>query len=402
MNRVHFVVYRITLGFLLLMVVFTGAGNVMRQGEYDLAADSIELLGFEADGAVAVFAVAVTNLGEPAPETVVIVYHADNPDVVGESLAGEIEPGSTLIVTVFVEIPDELRGTTGLFITEVDPGDELPEFNERNNLSRVGGVEIPPLVEVVEPTERVEPEPTEDIPDEPVVISPEPIDEEPLVPLWLFVVIAGTVIAGIAVAAAVVLTVRANTRRKWQQQANNEEPPDSCTPPQRYCEAEAEVEFKRLKVAGVLLTSADPGSDRARRVRNVKGKTARLVDMAVRARLLAASRDDLVRRAGEASGNIAEILALFIAEETEVGDIYVSARLEGIEVTTTYTLYRCTGRPAPDTWKKLASWKAKRQDERDEVILKLPSVDPNVMLAQWPPPELAAAVLAYVERYTPI
>jgi len=134
-------------------------GLRLLQEEPDLAVFSASSWGFSDDGRILVLVVGVANKGSAeAPETLVRVTDPDHGWVGSASVPG-LGPQGSITVKVQLEIPEELRGATCMFIVEVDPDDQIRELDEENNVEDTPWILIPrpsaqrPHIEDVRPAE---------------------------------------------------------------------------------------------------------------------------------------------------------------------------------------------------------------------------------------------------------
>ena len=104
---------------------------------------------------------------------------------------------------------------------------------------------------------------------------------------------------------------------------------------------------------------------------------------------------------GEAlAQGLTQTLVHFLRHDETPYDLAVSAHLEGIEVTSTFTLYRCVGTPPRTSWKKIARWEVRKQQERDDLVIMLPGKSrEDTSLSILLPSEIFPQLRDYIERY---
>jgi hypothetical protein len=360
----------------------------------------LEVAGFEEDGRIIVLGAIVQNRGDTeTPPTEIIVANEVMPDIRQRLAIQALPPGGSAYNEVRLELPAEWAGTQQRFIAQVDPDGVIEEAIEENNffVSQLitipgGGGEQPggPAAGGEEPGS-------------PTAGGEEPSggDEGGGGAGWLLPVLigGGVVLAG---AAALVIrgSVKAGQRSQLEKEAQENRPPDDCTPGERYVEVEHEFDLKRMKVTEIRLASSQPGSSQQRHAQSVKGRVPDDLDGAIRARRRGEKPEQLAQRIGGLAAGLAAEMAAFASREPERSDLLANAHLEGIEVTSTYTLYRCEGRGAQHAWKKVMSWKTKKQQARDDAILYLTGVEPaDASMPQWMPQLISGPLREYVERY---
>lgn len=353
----------------------------------DLVIRSLNVERFEEGGLIVVLGADVANRGEAeSPATEVLVANEIDPTLQARGAVDPLPPGGETHVAVRLELPDAWRGTQVRFFAQIDPDNLVEESNEDNNfvvslltnLPEEGG---PPPEQGGYPPEEG------------------PQGGGSLLLLGGIAAVVGLIVAG---AAAIVIrnTVRIGQRRRWEQQAQEGRPPESCTPPQHYVEVENEVEIQRMRVTQIDLVSSAAGSQQARRRHSLKGSLAGEIDAAIRAHRLREQPERFAARIETLAMNLAPALAEFVRREPDACDLIASVHLEGIEVTSTFTLYRCVTRGGQSRWRKLASWKVRKQQTRDDAIVYLTGLDPrDATLPQWLPGVIAGPLREYVERY---
>lgn len=364
----------------------------------------LELAGFEQDGRIVVLNAIVQNRGDTeTPPTEIIVANEVMPSIRQRLAIQALPPGGSAFNEVRLELPAEWGGTQQRFIAQVDPDGVIEEAIEENNFFVSQLITIPGGGSE---------QPGGEQPGGPAAGGEEPAGptgggEEPSGgdegggAGWLLPVLigGGVVLAG---AAALVIrgSVKAGQRSQLEQEAQEGRPPDDCTQGERYVEVEHEFDLKRMKVTELRLASSQPGSSQQRHAQSVKGRVPDDLDAAIRARVRGEAPEQLAQRISGLAAGLSAELAAFASREPERSDLLANAHLEGIEVTSTYTLYRCEGRGAQRAWKKVMSWKTKKQQARDDAILYLTGVEPaDASMPQWMPGLISGPLREYVERY---
>ncbi|MBN1310662.1 MAG: hypothetical protein JXB30_04515 [Anaerolineae bacterium] len=357
-------------------------------GECDLLVVDAYPVDFMQGSVSIIFHVEIANEGEsPSPPTILLIRD-ESQQASGTTTVDGINPGESRGTEVQIEGPDSWWNTTRSFIIELDPDETAPESNRRNNNFVIRGIEVPPEPEP-EPGSGPDPEPR---PDE---------DDNTLI-LILVVGIVGVV--GIAVLGGSGLLIRssvkANERRQWEKQAKQGHPPDDCQPSQRYCEVENEIEMKAMHITHLELTAADPASGQERRKQTIKGQLPADLQSIILAHWMGESTDKLVPRIEVLAQSLSKTLSEFLQRDQATYNLDVIVHLEGIELTSTFTLYQCTGSPPNTSWKRLATWNVTKQQERDDPVVAVSGINgTESSLAVRIPTELFPQLRDYIERY---
>ncbi len=354
----------------------------------DLLIRSLTVDGFEEGNLTVILGADIANRGEAeSPETEVLVANEIDPTLQARGVVEPLPAGGETYVQVALELPDAWHGAQVRFFAQIDPDNRVEEADEGNNFAASSLIDLP-----------AEGGPDESAPEEG---GPEEggARRGSLLLLGGIAAIAGLAVVGTA-ALVIHNTVRIGQRRRWEQQAQEGKPPESCTPPQHYVEVETEVEISHMKVTQIDLVSSAAGSQQARRRQSLKGRRADEMDAAIRARRLREHPERFTARIETLAMNLAPALADFVRREADACDLLVSVHLEGIEVTSTFTLYRCVTRGGQNRWRKMASWKAQKQQARDDVVIYLTGLDPkDTTMLQWLPGVIAGPLREYIERY---
>lgn len=346
----------------------------------DLLIRSLTVDGFEEGSLIVILGADIVNRGgAESPETEVLVANEIDPTLQARGVVEPLLPGGETYIQVALELPDAWRGAQVRFFAQIDPDNRVDEADEGNNFTISSLIDLP--------------------------AEGGPPSEEGAATNGSLLLLGGiAAVVGLAVmgAAALVIrnTVRSGQRRRWEQQAQEGKPPESCTLPQHYVEVENEVEIRRMKVSQVDLVSSAVGSQQPRRRHSLKGRLADEMDAAIRARRLREHPERLTVRVETLAMNLAPALADFVRREADPCDLLVSVHLEGIEVTSTFTLYRCVTRGGQNRWRKTASWKVHKQQARDDAVIYLTGLDPkDAAIPQWLPGVIAGPLREYIERY---
>jgi hypothetical protein len=359
------------------VILPVGLRPAQAQGPYwDLVINSVEVVGFEEEGRIAVLFVEVANRGlEDVPPSTLAVYVEGAEDIIAFVPVEALGPESAQGVEVRLELPENWGGTERAFAAEADVYNDVQEDFEDNNFASTGPVEIPgreePPPEPTEPQEEPRPEPTP-------VPGPEPYTGGSPSRLLVLLLIGGGLGGMAAVAAALTIryTIRIRRRKEWQQKAKTEKVPDTCQPPQYYCEVETEIELKMLNVTEVDLAVTDAGTG-SRKTKKVRGDIPKILNRATRVRLKHETPEQLGHWINElASGTAGEAAAL-VYQQSTVCHLSMGIHLEGIEVTSTFRLYRCVRKGKSGQWKKIDLWKDRRKEQRDEPLAMFNSISPD-------------------------
>lgn len=331
----------------------------MSPGE-DLALTGMRLRGVRRGSVIADLSVDVGNLGDtPSLPTQLVVYDQDQPDVKVVIQLDPIQPGGARTIDVSLEGPDDWANTTRHFIALIDPQNALNEANRNNNQLTSGAL----LMNITSGGGAIPSGPSQSGPP----------------PGLLPVVLGGLGVLGLAVAGGLALTVSnqftIGNRQKLQKEAQPGKPPDSCTPPGRYVEVENEVDLKLLKVTQLEIELLDPNTHASRRKAEVKEKLPGTLNTAVRGSWLREPHERAAEHLAALVKELAKAIEREAYREKDVCDVTVSAHLEGLELTSTFTLYHCKKTGADGAWKKVASWEVKKQQERDDALFGLEQLD---------------------------
>jgi len=125
-----------------IISVITPAGirRANAQGPYwDLVVNTVEVIGFEEEGRVAVLFVEVANLGlEDVPPSTLAVYVEGAEDIIAFVPIDALGPERAQEVEVRLELPEDWGGSERSFAAEADVHNEIQEDFEDNNFASSG------------------------------------------------------------------------------------------------------------------------------------------------------------------------------------------------------------------------------------------------------------------------
>lgn len=288
---------------------------------------------FEDDGRVLVLFVEIANQGNTvASETLVYIRDIEHDWLYEYSSVQASDPDETIPVEIWLDIPEELRGTTRTFRVEVDPEDAVREIDEENNEA-----EIPIKV---------------------------PHDGE--LPLLEVFVTLGA-IGGVIFTFRRIVEIR--SRNKWQEKAKDEEPPETCQVCTHYCrKIELELEPAPRKITHLSFGGYAPVSGEQSKERQVKGKLVDGLNKAVMAHRRRENPEKLQEQVSPLAHTLLQQIMEWLRDESAPGDIYVTGHLEGGKVICQFMLYHCKRSGTVNVWEEVAKWKAKIKDERNEFL----------------------------------
>lgn len=366
------------------------------QGECDLTITSAQAMEFMPGSVIIIFGVEVTNRGEAPSPPVGLVIHDEGEEVSGDTAVDEMNPGESRGVEVWVEAPDSWWNTRHTFIAMVDPDNTAPESDRENNTFTIRNVSIP---------QAPGPEPDPDENRDPGAFPSPDSSPGPGSNLLILIIIA-LVVGGIGVAALggggllLRASIKASERKQWEKQAQQGRPPDDCQPSRRHCEVENEIDLKPMRITQLDFAAADVDTGQERHRQTVKGQLTTDLRGIILSHWLGESTDNLAPRIEALSQALAQALIHFLQRDQASYNLTVGAHLEGIELTSTFTLYRCVGTPPATSWKKIAKWNVKKQQERDDLVIALSGRSgADTSLPARLPTELFMQLRDYVERY---
>jgi len=309
----------------------------------------------------------VRNLGAGRSTGTVVRARSLDADWQGEERVPGLDRGESEEVTIQLDIREDVADQTHRFLVTVDPEDDIEEEDEDNN-SDLREVWVPP-------------------PDG------EGDDDE-----WtLILVIALTVTIGAAVGlAGVTLTVRhtikVRRRKDWQEQAEEDEPPETCKPCTRYCrKIQIELKLARRAITHLTLVAHGPVSGEGTREGQVRGEVVEGLNEALRAHRRREEREQVQRLVEPVAKTLSQQLVEWLGPEAAPRDVSVAAHLKGGAVTFKFILYHCS---TDNVWEKEDEWEEKFEDERDETVTTVRGLDPTKRVA----PELTQQLMQFIEK----
>lgn len=353
----------------------------------DLAILSAENWEFEDDGRVLQLLVKIANHGDTrANQTRVYVGDPQHDWPGRESVVPAFNPEETGTIGIRLDIPEEQRGTTHVFMLELDPEDMVQEIDERNNVGWTPGIFIPPLEVSPPPTE-----PTSSPTATPVLPEPDPL------PLILIVVT-------IASLACITLIIRHHTitqqHKKWQMEAKEEEPPEHCQYCTHHCrKIELELEPAMRKIAYLYLGAYDPVHGEQIKEGQVTGEIVEGLDKVVSARHRRENAEKLQEQVTLLAHALLQQIIGSLRDELAPRDITITGHLRGGKVTCQFILYHCKRSGTMNMWEEEAKWKATIADERDEPVGTLHSIDPAESgISERLTPVLTRLLMQFIEK----
>lgn len=358
-------------------------GEPVPEGRPDLV-----LLGLDweivEEGYLLVIIAHIENAGDaPASEAVVYAESQLADWWAAEAVVPGLDSGDGVEAAIELEIPEELRERSHTFRVVVEAREEIAEWDVDNNWQEIE-IWVP---EVGEP-----PQP-----------PPGPLREaEPefdLIPLVLTVVVVVSVtVVGVTLTVRRMIKIR--RRKKWQEQAKEGEPPETCQPCTRHCrKIEVELEPARRKVVHLALIAQDPVSGERSQTGRVEGGVVGALNKAVRARRRRQKPDNLERLVAPVAGMLLQQIGEWLRREPAPRDVFIVGHLAGGEVTFQFILYHCRRRGKVNVWEEEDKWKATVADEHDEPVIALRGLDTadRGMLERLVP-ELTQWLVRFIEK----
>ena len=290
----------------------------------------------------------VENVGEvPAPEAPIYVESRTANWWATEAIVPGLDSGSSAEVRIELGIPDELRDMSHPFLVVVDPGGEIAELRVDNNWQDI----------------------------EVWIGEGEPLFEPP--DLLLPVVI----VVGVAVVVTTTLTIKRSRtvrrHKRCQENAKEEEPPDTCQPCTRYCrKIELELKPARRKIARLSLRTGETVSSESSKESELPDEIVAGLNKVITSRR---QREEAVRLQGQIASladRTLEHVMEWLRGETAPQDVSITGHLEGGKVTCQFILYHCKRRGNMNVWEEEEKWKATVEDKRDEPVGILGGLNP--------------------------
>jgi CARDB len=330
----------------------------------DLAVTGLTLRGVRRGSVIADLTVDIANQGDAdAPATTLVVYDQAQPDVRVQVTVEPLAAGSARSIQVSLEGPDDWANTARDFIALIDPDNSLGEADSGNNRFTASGI----VLNIGAPQQPNPPTPGSNPPANVPSTDPLPI------------VLGALGLLAVAAAGGTGLVLRNQTtirdRKQLQKQAQQGQPPDHCTPPGRYVEVETELDLKLLKVSEVHIDLFEPRSRNTIRTETIKDKVPADLNAAIRGVWLREPDQRLDERMSVLTKGLSRAIEQAAYREKEVLDVRVTAHLEGLELTSTFTLYNCRKQGADGVWKKAGSWEVKKTQQRDDTLFGLEQLD---------------------------
>lgn len=319
---------------------------------------------FEDDGKVLVLFVEIANKGNTvAPATLVYIRDIEHDWLYEYSSVQATDPDETIPVEIWLDIPEELRGTTRTFRVEVDPEDAVREMDEGNNEA-----EIPIKV---------------------------PLNSE--LPLLRVFVTLGA-IGGIVFTFRRIIEIR--SRNKWQEKAKEGEPPETCQVYTHYCrKVELKLEPALRKITHLSFGGYTPVSGEQSKERQVKGELVDGLNKAVIAYRRRDNPEKLQEQVAPLAHTLLKLIMEWLRGESAPRDIFVTGHLEGSKVTCQFMLYHCKRKGTVNVWEEIAKWKAKIKDEHDEFLGTLRDMEPTEQgIAEQEASDLTRLLIQFIEK----
>jgi hypothetical protein len=361
-------------------------------GECDLAITEAHPIDFRPGSVIIMFQIEISNRGRSSSPPAEVVVHDEERQVAGTAMVEGLAPGESRGLEVVVEAPDMWWNTTHNFIAEVDPEQAAPDENRGNNTFAMSNIVIPPAPApgaTSLPNSNTNP-PANPTPNGNLLI---------LIGIVVAVGVIGVVILGSS-GLLVRSSIKTSERKLWEKQAKQGKPSGDCQPSRRYCQVETDIELKLMRVTQLEFVATDPTSGQERRRQTFTGHLPANLGSVVLAHRLGTSTGELSPRIEKLTQELSQSLAHSLQGDQASYNVTVSAHLEGIEVTSTFTLYQCVGTPPKTIWKKIAQWEASKQQERDDDILALAEVSgTDASITVRLPIEIYPQMRDYIERY---
>jgi hypothetical protein len=170
---------------------------------------------------------------------------------------------------------------------------------------------------------------------------------------------------------------RIRRRRKYQEDAQEEEPRETCQPCTRYCrKIELELELSRRKIACLSLRTGGTVSGEPSKESKLPDEIVAGLNKVVTARRQGEKAVRLQKQIASLADRILEYIMDWLRGETAPQDVDISGHLVGGKVTCQFILYHCERRGNVNVWEEEEKWKATVEDKRDEPVGILGGVNP--------------------------
>jgi len=336
-------------------------------GGADLAILSADWQIFEQEDDL-VFYVDIENLGAAeSEETKVRVWDSKHGWLEGSDSIPALAPDDTTTAEIWLEIPEDLRGTMRIFIIEVYP--VAGEADEENNVARLPGIFIQKM--------KVQPEDSwkDVLPNERIQVV-------------LVATVALGALGGISLRRR---RDRIRLRKEWQVKAEEGEPPEECLPCNHYCQKKPELEPPLYKIADLDLVAYDHISGERIGKMQPESDIVDGLNVAVDAYRYRRNREKLREMVVPLSQALLQHIGGWLQGES-LHDVSIVGRLKGYKVSCQFILWHCE---KVNEWVRKEEWKAVIEQKGDESVGTLHNFDPAEpdMLE----PELTQLLIQFIE-----
>ena len=316
-----------------------------------------------------VFYVDIENLGEAeSKETRVRVWDSKHGWLEGSYSIPALAPDDTTTAEIWLEIPEDMRGSTHTFIIEVYP--VTGEADEENNVARLPGIFIQKMK-----------------------VQPEDSWKDMLPNEGIRVVLVATVALGALGSISLRhRRVRIRLRKEWQVKAEEGEPPEECLPCNHYCQKKPELEPSLCKIADLDLVAYDPISGERIGKIQLESDIVDCLNKAVGAYRFRRNREKLREMVVPLSQALLQHIGGWLQGES-LHDVSIVGRLKGYKVSCQFILWHCE---KVNEWVRKEEWKAVIEQKSDKSVGTLQSFDPAEpdMLE----PELTQQLIQFIEN----
>lgn len=172
-------------------------------------------------------------------------------------------------------------------------------------------------------------------------------------------------------------SIKIRGRKKWQEEAKEERPPERCRPCTYYCrKVELEVKPRLRKITNLILRDYDPVSGEQGKVKRVRGKIADRLDRTVRTYRRRRKTKKLQKQVITLSHALSRQIMKWLHGKSIAHDVSVTAHLEGGQVTCQFILYHCKRKGMRTVWQEIDRWEKSIRDEHDVPVGTLCGLDP--------------------------
>lgn len=187
-------------------------------------------------------------------------------------------------------------------------------------------------------------------------------------------------------------------RRGWQQNAKDEEPPETCQLCTRHCR-KIELEPVQRKITHLTLGAGATVSSKQGGERQVKGEIVEELNRAVSASRLGEKQERIQEVVAPLARELLQRIEEWLGGEPAPNDVPIFGHLQGGRVTCQFILYHCRRKGIVDVWEEEDKWQATINDERDEHVGSLRGRDlagPGV--TERMAPEMTKLIMQFIER----